>query len=365
MIDKILLAPYWWSLKLRHCLYDHGVRKVHKSSVPTVCIGNITVGGTGKTPHTEMLLRILAGHSAWSSKRIAVLSRGYRRKSKGFQAVSISGTTAQYGDEPLQIKRKFPETIVAVDRNRVEGCRILGGEAIPDDKGTKGGNMAEQAATKSADLIILDDAFQYRALKADLDIVLMDYNRPVYKDHLLPLGRLRDLPERISRADIVIVTKCPSYLDEWERGIITESLGFKGNVFFTTVGYETPGPVFPEGDRRYIHSQWLILVTGIANPVPMTRYLSDSYKIVRHLAFGDHHRFSGSDIRQIIRAAEKYPAAVIVTTEKDSQRLLDMDDLPGIIRERLFKLPIRADFLTEKDASSFMAAFDRHISAAR
>ena len=97
----------------------------------------------------------------------------------------------------------------------------------------------------------------------------------------------------------------------------------------------------------------------------MTRYLSDSYKIVRHLAFGDHHRFSGSDIRQIIRAAEKYPAAVIVTTEKDSQRLLDMDDLPGIIRERLFKLPIRADFLTEKDASGFMAAFDRHISAAR
>ena len=196
MIDSIILAPYYWALKLRHFLYDSGLRKVHRSPVPTICIGNITVGGTGKTPHTEMLLRLLQSRPEWEGKNVAVLSRGYGRKSKGFRLIEADDPASMTGDEPLQIKRKFPDTTVAVDRDRMEGCRILAGDdgCSPDSIGHK------------ADLIILDDAFQHRALDADFKIVLMDYGRPVYKDHLLPLGRLRDLPERTSKADIVIVT---------------------------------------------------------------------------------------------------------------------------------------------------------------
>ena len=352
MIDSIILAPYYWTLRLRHLLYDKGVKKVHRSPVPAISIGNVTVGGTGKTPVTEMLIRRLKAHPSWSGRNIAVLSRGYGRKTKGFLEVNADGSAVEYGDEPLQIKRKFPDVTVSVDKDRVEGCNILSG--CSEAGGTR---MSGQ----DADLIILDDAFQYRRLKADVDIVLMDYGRPVYKDHLLPLGRLRDLPRRIRKADIVIVTKCPAYLDEWRQGMITENLGFDGDLFFTKTSYEPLAPVFAEGDQRYVHSQRLILFSGIANDTPMYRYLGDTYRIVRHLKFGDHHRFTASDIRKIEKAAEKYPTAVIVTTEKDSQRIADCRNIPASLKERMFKLPIRADFLSEEEAEKFISALDRHL----
>lgn len=352
MVDSIILAPYYWALKLRHFLYDSGLRKVHRSPVPTICIGNITVGGTGKTPHTEMLLRLLQSRPEWEGKNVAVLSRGYGRKSKGFRLIEADDPASMTGDEPLQIKRKFPDTTVAVDRDRMEGCRILAGDVgdSPDSIGRK------------ADLIILDDAFQHRALDADFKIVLMDYGRPVYKDHLLPLGRLRDLPERTSKADIVIVTKCPSYIDEWRRDTIKRNIGFKGDVLFTTVGYQAPQPVFPEGDPRYVHSGWLILVTGIANATPLVRHLSDTYKIVKHISFGDHHRFSAGDIRAIEKAAEKYPAAIIATTEKDSQRIRDCKEIPSSLKERLFSIPICAGFISEEDEEKFISSLNSHIT---
>ncbi len=352
MIDSIILAPYYWALKLRHFLYDSGIRKVHRSPVPTICIGNITVGGTGKTPHTEMLLRLLQSRPEWEGKNVAVLSRGYGRKSKGFRLIEADDPASMTGDEPLQIKRKFPDTTVAVDRDRMEGCRILAGDdgCSPDSIGHK------------ADLIILDDAFQHRALDADFKIVLMDYGRPVYKDHLLPLGRLRDLPERTSKADIVIVTKCPSYIDEWRKDTIRRNIGFKGDVLFTTVSYRTPQPVFPEGDPRYVHSGWLILVTGIANATPLVRHLSDSYKIVKHISFGDHHRFSEGDIRTIEKAAEKFPAAIIATTEKDSQRIMDCREIPSSLKERLFCIPIYAGFISEEDSEKFISSLNSRIT---
>lgn len=350
MIDSILLAPYWLSLKLRHLMFDRGIRKVHRSGIPSVCIGNITVGGTGKTPHTEMLLGILKEHPVWKDLHIAVLSRGYRRRSSGFQVVDTAGTAEQYGDEPMQIKKKFPDTVVAVDKDRIEGCRLL-------EEGVDG-----QAG---ADLVILDDAFQYRSLKADFNIVLMDYGRPVYKDHLLPLGRLRDLPERVSAADVVIVTKCPAYLDEWRRGMIAENLGFGGEIFFTKTSYDELKSVFPEGDPRYIHSQRLILFSGIANDSPMMRYLGDSYRIVRHISFSDHHRFSSGDIERIGKAAAKFPTAVIVTTEKDSQRILDCKDIPDRLKERMFYLPIRSEFISGQDKDRFIQTFEKYISPSR
>ena len=213
MIDKILLFPYWLTLKARHMMFDCGIRKVNRTEVPSICVGNIAVGGTGKTPHTEMILRMLLSDDEWAYRNIAVLSRGYKRKTKGFQQVTLDGTAKEYGDEPLQIKKKFPYVTVAVDKSRKEGCGFL---CHPETLQTS--KKARRCLNKDvakADLIILDDAFQHRSVKASVSIVLIDYNRPLFKDHLMPLGRLRDLPERIKAADIVIVTKCPSDLNAW------------------------------------------------------------------------------------------------------------------------------------------------------
>ena len=223
MIDKILLFPYWLSLKIRHFLYDAGLKKVRSADVPTICIGNITVGGTGKTPHTEMLIRTLLQDQEWGGKNLAVLSRGYKRKTKGFQQVTADGSAAAYGDEPLQIKKKFPGITVAVDGNRIEGCDFL---AHPEKlQSSKKARKCMDKNLPASDLIILDDAFQHRSLKPTLSIVLVDYNRPIFKDHLLPFGRLRDLPQRIAAADIVIVSKCPNEVNAWEKCTWAENLG--------------------------------------------------------------------------------------------------------------------------------------------
>lgn len=343
LLDKILLAPYYWTLRLRHKLYDSGVWKSNGSPVPTICIGNITVGGTGKTPHTEMLIRMLEESPEWSGKSIAVLSRGYKRKSKGFQIVKEDGSAKMYGDEPLQIKNKFPEITVAVDKDRVHGCRLL----------SEGAETEDGIKTGPADIIILDDAFQYRALKPTFSIVLVDYRRPVFKDHLMPAGHLRDIPERLGKADLVIVTKCPAYIDQWEKSKWTESLGFKGKVLFSTIRYEEPVPVFPEGDLHYIHSHRLILFSGIANDTPLAKHLSGKYSIVKRFRFSDHHKFSASDMKAIDRTAGQFSTSIIATTEKDAQRLHDSKDVTSRLKERIFKVPIRADFVSETEKRQF------------
>ena len=225
MLYRIILA-------LRHFAYDKGLKKVRQASVPTVCVGNITVGGTGKTPHTEMILRQLLQSDNWAYRNIAVLSRGYKRRSKGFQLVPRDGSAILYGDEPAQMAHKFPSVTVAVDKNRVRGCKKL-----------------TEAEENKADIIVLDDAFQYRKLASTLSIVLVDYNRPVNKDHLMPWGRLRDLPSRLRKASAVILTKCPPYLDEWEKTQWRKQLGLKPEqpLFFTTVSLRPRRTGFPGG----------------------------------------------------------------------------------------------------------------------
>lgn len=338
MIDRIILLPYFLSLKLRHLLYDKGVRKVSGTSVPSIGIGNITVGGTGKTPHTEMLLRMLLEDESWRRKNIAVLSRGYKRSTKGFRKVTLDGTAAEFGDEPLQIKKKFPFVTVAVDKNRVEGCRLL-----------------SDPYTSAADLIILDDAFQYRALKPTLSIVLVDYSRPIFKDSLLPLGRLRDLPERIRKADIVIVSKCPAYLDDEERAAWRKNLRLTDTqkLYFTGIAYSQMEPVFPEGESRYLYSKRLILFTGIANDRPLRQFLSGTYKVVRHISYPDHHKFTQRDMSEITHAADEFPTAIVTTTEKDSQRVKDLCNVPESLRTKLFRAPINVFFLTDEEKEDF------------
>lgn len=368
MIDKILLFPYWLSLKIRHFLYDSGLKKVSSADVPTICIGNVTVGGTGKTPHTEMLIRTLLNDEDWGKKNLAVLSRGYKRKTKGFQQVTADGSALAYGDEPLQIKKKFPGITVAVDKSRIEGCDFL---VHPEKLQTsKKARKCIDKNLQAADLIILDDAYQHRALKPTVSIVLVDYSRPVYNDHLLPFGRLRDLPERIGAADIIIVSKCPNELNAWEKCSWAENLGIRNfdaascsgirkngrrqHIFFSTICYDGAEAVFPEGDPRYIYTKRLILFSGIANDAPLLSYLSSDYKIVRHFRFPDHHKFSRSDINTIASAAREFPTSVIMTTEKDSQRVRDCHKIKEELKQRMFYSPIKTAFLTENEKETFI-----------
>lgn len=367
MIDKILLFPYWLTLKVRHKLYDSGLRKIYKPEVPSICIGNITVGGTGKTPHTEMIIRTLIEDDYWYRKNIAVLSRGYKRRTKGFQQVITEGTALDYGDEPLQMKKKFPMVTVAVDKSRADGSRFLTNpKSLPDSK--KGRKCIHQNFEK-ADLIIFDDAFQHRAVKADLSIIMINYNRPIFKDHLMPLGKLRDLKERVSAGEMIIVSKCPRYMEESEQMEWAAQLGFmeydpvtrKGirkdgreqHLFFTTIEYDTPQPIFNEGDPRYLYAHRLILFSGIADDEPFMHYLSGTYKIVKHFNFPDHHSFSRADILSIRDAADQFPTSVIMTTEKDCQRVRDSKAVPGSLKSRLFYTPIKTTFLNEGDRILF------------
>jgi len=354
-------------LKTRHFLYNSGIKKSHAAEVPTICVGNITVGGTGKTPHVEMILRMLMESDEWGNRNIAVLSRGYKRSSKGFQQVTSKGSAAVYGDEPLQIKKKFPAVTVAVDSDRTEGCRFLAHPELLEDK--KYGKKVMNRDFPPADLIILDDAFQHRRLKADKKIVLVDYNRPIFEDRLLPFGRLRDLPERISEADVIIITKCPGELSDWEKTRFALKLrvldfststcegkskkGHTQTVLFTTVSYCDQEGVFSTADPRYFYSKKLMLVTGIANDGPLQSYLSDYYKIFKKLQFPDHHKFTRSDIRQIANIIKANPTASIGTTEKDAQRILDCRFVPQTIMARIFYVPIKVNFISENEKEKF------------
>ena len=324
---------YGLVLRIRHLLYDKGWKKSFSAAVPTVCVGNITVGGTGKTPHVELLLRLLLA----AGKQPAVLSRGYKRKLKGFQLLPADSSAALYGDEPVQIAHKFPEVPVAVDKDRVHGC----------------GQLASKASC-----IVLDDAFQYRRLRATLNIVLVDFHRPVFKDRLLPWGRLRDLPGRLKAAQVVIVTKCPAELSDqdraqWRRNL---KLSSEQSLFFTTLQYGTPLPVFPEADAHYLYAKQCTVLTGIANDAPLRSYLSDTYKISQHLQFPDHHAYSKADLRTIGRAIQASATSCLFTTEKDAQRLRDCKNVPQSIRERLFYIPVEAAFLQEEEQAAFTAA---------
>ena len=333
---------YGLVLRIRHLLYDKGWKKSFPAAVPTVCVGNITVGGTGKTPHVELLLRLLLA----AGKQPAVLSRGYKRKLKGFQLLPADSSAALYGDEPVQIAHKFPQVPVAVDQDRVHGC--------------------EQLASK-ASCIVLDDAFQYRRLQATLNVVLVDFHRPVFKDRLLPWGRLRDLPGRLKAAQVVIVTKCPAELSDQERAQWRKNLKLSSeqSLFFTTLRYGTPLPVFPDADKHYLYAKQCTVFTGIANDTPLRNYLSDTYKIGQHLQFPDHHAYTRADIRRIAGAVKASATSCVFTTEKDAQRLRDCRNVPQSIRERLFYIPVEAAFLTPEEQEAFCRLLTSTIRSER
>lgn len=268
------LLPLAWlygvGVRLRNSLFNRGVLHSHTFSVPVICIGNLTVGGTGKTPHTEYLIRLL--HREW---QVAVLSRGYKRKSKGFVLGNPETPIEEIGDEPYQMLHKFPDIYVAVDRDRCYGIRLLtDGHTAP---GTR--------------VILLDDAFQHRYVNAGVTILLIDYHRLITRDALLPAGRLREPVSGKVRADILIVTKCPPGLDTDIQNAIRKELAPlpRQELFFTTLAYGKLQPLFVEAPERSLESvrtdEYILLLTGIASPAPLIKNCRNTVRISFRLLF--------------------------------------------------------------------------------
>lgn len=333
------LAPlsflYGLGVSFRNALFDAGVIKSRQFDLPVISVGNLTVGGTGKTPHTEYLIRLLQ-----EQKQVAVLSRGYRRKTKGFVLGSRESTTADIGDEPFQMKQKYPQTYVAVDADRCHGIGCLLGLESPP-----------------VDVVLLDDAFQHRYVKSGLNILLTDYNRPVYADCLLPSGRLRESFAGRTRADIVVVTKCPHGISEEECARIEEQLqlGPDQKLYFSALTY---------GELYALHNckeslrtldmlrddEDILLITGIASPAQLLNDLKKYTSCVRLLSFPDHHNFTEADIQQIttlFRQLDK-EKRIIITTEKDATRLVHHPALTDELRDAIHILPINVEILQGK-----------------
>lgn len=345
MISKFLLFPYYLTLKIRNYFYDTGKFKSTKFDIPVLSVGNIAAGGTGKTPMIELMVKILSQES-----KVAVLSRGYKRKSKGFRLVNCDDSAEMVGDEPLQIKRKFPQATVAVDVERTNGIEQL----------------LSLGQGERPEIILLDDAMQYRKLIPSETFALIDYNRPLFKDELLPLGRLRDIPDQIRRAETVILTRSPEYLNEWEmdRARQANRLRREQKLYFTKLHYCTPKAVFEGiGDNRYIYSKEVFFFSGIADDKLVILQLSEKYDWIAQKRYPDHHFFTKRDVSMLRRFARKYPRTLLLTTEKDAQRLLHREDLGDVVMKRLFYLPIETEFLTCDDYSRFQKALLEYVPA--
>ena len=331
------LQPLSWfyglGVRFRNTLFETGFLKSRSFSIPVISVGNITVGGTGKTPHVEYLIRLLQDHS-----RVAVLSRGYKRKSHGFQIANESSTARTIGDEPFQMKQKFPKVIVAVDKNRVHGIEAL--------------NQKYQ----DIDVILLDDAFQHRYVKPGINILLVDYHRLIIYDTLLPAGRLREPLTGKNRADMVIITKCPKDLKPMEYRVITKAMDLYPyqQIFFTTLEYGELTPLFkkeaPTVNLDKLKDHNLLLLTGIASPRQMKEDLTPVVSKLSMLSFPDHHAFSQKDIEQISSEFAKLPSPkCIITTEKDAARIIGLEGLSNEIKENIYILPVRIKFMLNQE----------------
>ena len=337
-INEWLLPLSWLyglGVKFRNMLFEIGILHSESFDVPVISVGNITVGGTGKTPHVEYLIELLKDKA-----KVAVLSRGYKRRTRGFVIADDNATAKTIGDEPLQMKRKYGDDItVAVDRKRCHGIRQL----TSDEDGI--------------DVILLDDAFQHRYVKPGVNILLVDYHRLIIYDKLLPAGRLREPLSGKNRADIVIVTKCPHDLKPMEFRVITKAMNLYPfqRLFFTCLEYRNITPVFGSGEQsldsigKDCH---ILLLTGIASPQQMIEDLSPRCPHITPLTFGDHHTFTSSDVARINNefAALPHPK-MIITTEKDATRLIAVKGLSEEVRGAMIALLGKIRFMLGQEES--------------
>ncbi len=317
---------------LRNKLYDWKIFKSVEFPLPVITVGNLTVGGTGKTPHTELLVSLLKDKVV-----AAVLSRGYKRKTKGFRYVEAADTVAMAGDEPLQMKHKFPEVTFAVEADRVAGIQRL------------------QREVENLGVVILDDAYQHRRVRPSLSLLLVDYTRPVTEDHYLPYGRLRDSSNQKHRADVVVVTKCPLKMQPIEQRLMTKKMKLYPyqHLYFTGINYGFPRPVFSETAVLPNAVHEVIALTGIANPAPFIEHLAAFAKIIKHLDFPDHHAFTQKDSKRLNALVAQHPGVPVFTTEKDAQRLQLLDECSELLKKQLFYVPIKVAFLSASEGEKF------------
>lgn len=315
------------AITLRHWMFDCKLIKSQNFKTPIICVGNITVGGTGKTPTAEMIVGYMKQYY-----NVAVLSRGYGRRTKGYLEVKTTSSYRDVGDEPLQIKLKYPDALVVVCEKRVEAIQRI------------------EAEHPEINLIVMDDGFQHRYVEPRINVVIVDSTRPYYEDDYLPAGTLRDKPESLDRAHYFIVTKCPvdmSPLDQRVWRMNLHKIAYQ-RVYFTRVIPTPPVAQFPtqnvlnEGDE-------VIVMSGIGNPKAFISDVKRKYNVVGTITFPDHHVYSVSDIERIVAKLKKHPKAMLLTTEKDTVKLRRSRRVPDIMRERLFYQPVQVEFLEGSD----------------
>ena len=333
------LIPLSWlygiGVGFRNQLFNIGLLKQHDYDFPIISVGNITVGGAGKTPHVEYLIRLLK-----DKVKVAVLSRGYKRKTHGYVLANDSSTVTDIGDEPYQMKQKYQDVHIAVDKKRVDGIAHITGDAETND----------------TDVILLDDAFQHRYVKPGINILLVDYHRLIIYDKLLPAGRLREPQSGKNRADIVIITKCPKDLKPMEFRVLTKAMNLYPyqSLYFTTIEYESLIPLFAKEksaiEKEALEDKHVMLITGIASPKQIIIDLKPHVKEMTTLAFSDHHQFKSKDIMKINETFNAIKGEkIIVTTEKDATRLEQLEGLSEEVKQNLYVLPIKVKFMINQE----------------
>jgi len=338
----IVLYPfsllYGLATSIRNWLFENEIFPSVRFNIPIISVGNLAVGGTGKTPHTEFILSVL--QNKWKT---AVLSRGYKRKTKGFQVANENSNSLILGDEPFQIHQKFPNVTVSVDEKRVHGVKKL------------------QSLFPDLQLVVLDDAFQHRHIHPGLSILLTDYANIYTRDLLLPAGYLREWHRGSKRANIIIVTKCPSDISPIDMRVIEMELKPENNqlLFFSTFVYDELKPVFSEAISEEItlaelrqQNAGVLLVAGIVAPEPIVEYLKDFSSNIETLFFGDHHAFQPKDFNQI---TSKFDAIsdtekILLVTEKDAARLQSNPNFPEKLKSKTYALPIRVKILHNQES---------------
>lgn len=348
IISKVVLLPcskvYGAVTFMRNKFFDWGILKQHEFDVPVVVVGNLTVGGTGKTPHVETIVSSLR-----HSHHIAVLSRGYKRRTKGFVLANPRSTPRDIGDEAYQIYHKFRgEVIMAVCEDRVHGIEEL------------------MRIDPAINLIVLDDAFQHRYVKPSVAILITEYGRPVYKDKLLPYGRLRESLRAMNRADMVIATKCPDDIKDIDFRLVNKDLNLfpYQKLFFSRYAYQNLVPLFPDAVRSVPFLDWMgqndtiLAVAGIGNPRPFIRYLKSFLPRVKVNVFPDHHNYNRKDI-DLLKSrynSMKGENRIIITTEKDAVRLECNPYFPHELKAVTFYLPIEVEFINRQSNVDFADA---------
>ena len=346
---QLLLLPfsllYGLGVSIRNFSYRYGLLKGVEFNLPVISVGNLTIGGAGKTPHIEYLIRLLKDYIS-----IATLSRGYGRSTKGFLLVNPAHSAEQVGDEPLQFKRKFPEVMVAVDENRAFAIPQL----VMEDPNLK--------------TVLLDDAFQHRSVQPGLNILLTEYSQPFSKDFLLPSGRLREWRSAYQRADMIIVSKCPYHWDEQIKKDMEESiqpLPYQ-TLYYSYYQYDDPYYIFNQHYQGPLQEHWtVLLVSAIARTEYLVHYLEEKVDHVKLLQYEDHHYFTKYDVSHIQQTFERIdaPHKIILTTEKDAMRLELHQDFLREHQLPVFVLPVQVAFHGEdaerfnKDVQEYLLGF--------